>query len=96
MLEPNQYVNVKWNPNNINHYRSLGYKFTKFGGGTKTLKNYLIDKKIPLRIRESLPVLASGSEILCIFGVEISDKVRLDDTTKFAYVITGKSFADKK
>ena len=31
MLEPNQYVNVKWNPNNINHYRSLGYKFTKFG-----------------------------------------------------------------
>ena len=31
MLEPNQYVNIKWNPNNVNHYRGLGYKFTKFG-----------------------------------------------------------------
>lgn len=76
--------------------RKAGDTFTKFGGGTKTLKNYLIDKKIPLRIRDSLPVLASGNEILCILGVEISDKVKLDDTTKFAYIIAGKPLADKK
>lgn len=31
MLEPNQYISTKWSPNNIKHYRSLGYEFTKFG-----------------------------------------------------------------
>lgn len=76
--------------------RKAGDSFTKFGGGTKTLKNYLIDKKIPLRVRETLPVLASGNEILCILGVEISDKVKLDEETKFAYVISGKAIPNKK
>lgn len=76
--------------------RKAGDSFTKFGGGTKTLKNYLIDKKIPLRVRDTLPVLASGSEILCVLGVEISDKVKLDTETKFAYIISGKALPCKK
>ena len=59
-----------------------GDSFTKFGGGTKSLGDYLTDKKIPLRERASLPLLADGGEILAIFGVAISDKVKVDKETK--------------
>lgn len=31
MLIPNQYILVKWNPNNKSYYESLNYRFTKFG-----------------------------------------------------------------
>ncbi len=99
-LEPREnalMIDAKKVPENaVWRVRKAGDSFTKFGGGTKTLKNYLIDKKIPLRVRETLPVLASGNEILCILGVEISDKVKLDEETKFAYVIYGKAIPNKK
>ena len=56
-----------------------GDTFTKFGGGTKPLRKYLIDKKIPQRERDNLLLLACGSEILVICGVEIADTVKVDD-----------------
>ena len=59
-----------------------GDTFTKFGGGSKSLGDYLTDKKVPLRLRESLPILASGKEVLAIFGVAISDKVKVDKDSK--------------
>ena len=63
-----------------------GDVFTKFGGGTKSLKKYLIDKKIPQRNRDSLLLLASGSEILVVCGVEISDRVKVDDGAQPYYI----------
>jgi tRNA(Ile)-lysidine synthase len=71
-------------------FRKDGDIFTKFGGGTKKLKSYMIDKKIPLRLRDSIPVLASGNEVLVIAGVEISDKVKVEDVPS-AYKITVKT-----
>ena len=56
-----------------------GDMFTKFGGGTKSLKKYLIDKKIPQRQRDGLLLLASGNEVLVICGVEIADRVKVDN-----------------
>ena len=56
--------------------------FTKFGGGTKSLGDFLTDKKIPLRIRERLPVLADGNVVLCVFSVAVSDKIKVDDNTQ--------------
>lgn len=56
--------------------------FTKFGGGTKSLGDYLTDKKVPKRIRDSLLVLADGNDVLYISGVAISDKIKVDDSTK--------------
>lgn len=56
--------------------------FVKFGGGSKKLKSYLIDKKIPKRIRDNMPVLASGNEIYIIPGIEISDIIKIDEDTK--------------
>lgn len=62
--------------------RRDGDVFTKFGGGTKKLKEYLIDKKIPLSERDELLVVASGHTVYLIVGVEISDLIRVTDETK--------------
>ena len=70
--------------------------FTKYGGGSKALRSFLIDRKIPSRVRQQLPVLASGSEVYCVLGVEISDKVKIDETTKLAYEITEKELKGGK
>lgn len=68
--------------------REKGDMFEKFGGGSKPLRTYLIDKKVPSRLRDTLPVLADGKEILVILGVEISNKVKVDKTTKQVCSIT--------
>jgi len=73
--------NSKWRT------RKEGDTFTKFGGGTKPLNSYFIDKKIPARLRDKMPVLASGSEIYMVAGMEISDKVKTDHDTVEAYVV---------
>ena len=59
-----------------------GDRFTKFGGGTKGLGDYFTDKKIPVRIRARVPVVAAGNEILIVCGVEISDKVKVTAATQ--------------
>lgn len=72
--------------------RREGDIFTKFGGGTKTLGDYLTDKKIPLRLRGNLPVIASNGVILAVCGVEISDKIKAEniknDTTNLYKITT--------
>lgn len=73
-------------------FREDGDMFEKFGGGTKKLKSYLADKKIPQRIRNFLPVLAYESEIYAIAGVEISEAVRVEEGTKIAYQISVEYF----
>ncbi len=60
-------------------YREDGDIFEKFGGGgTKKLKSFLIDKKVPVRLRDFIPVLACGNEVYVIAGVEVSEKVKVD------------------
>ena len=60
-------------------FREDGDVFEKFGGGTKKLKSIFIDKKIPLRKRDYITVLASGNEVYVIAGVAISEKVKVED-----------------
>lgn len=65
-----------------------GDVFKKFGGGTKKAGDYFTDKKIPVRVRPQIPVIADGGEILIICGAEISDRVKITEKTKRAgYVI---------
>ena len=59
--------------------------FEKFGGGTKKLKSFLIDKKIPVRLRDYIPVLADENEVYVVAGVEISDKVKVDGDVPTCY-----------
>ena len=61
--------------------RRDGDTFEKFGGGTKKLKDYLIDKKIPSRERDGLLLVADGKKVLLIFGIEISASIKVDKGT---------------
>lgn len=67
--------------NAIIRFRRDGDVFTPYGGGTKKLKKYLIDKKIPNRKRDFLPLVCSGNKVLAICGVEISEFIKADENT---------------
>ncbi len=54
----------------------------KFGSGHKSLKRYLSDLKVPADERKRTIVIACGNEIFCVLGVNISDKVKVDNNTK--------------
>ena len=61
--------------------RKIGDKFKKFGGGSKGLGDYMTDMKIPLRLRDMLPLIAFNDEILAVCGIEVSDKIKTDEKT---------------
>lgn len=73
--------------NAVWRFREQGDIFTPFGGGSKSLKEYLIDKKIPQRLRDRIPVLAVDNEIYIVADIEISDKLRVDEGFKNLYKI---------
>ena len=56
--------------------------FKRYGGGTKSLGDYLTDIKLPLRLRDGLIVLAKDNDVYAIVGVEISDKAKIDKNTE--------------
>lgn len=72
--------------------RQNGDVFAKFGSGEKKLKEYFIDKKVPSRLREQIPVLAHQNQVFCVLGYEISDKVKVDQNTKSVYVVEYKKY----
>ena len=67
--------------------RREGDIFTTFGGFTKTLGNYLTNIKYPSRDRDDIPLIACGKEVLVICGVEISAKVKVDESTEDVYTV---------
>ena len=74
--------------NSVIRRRKNGDVFTKFGGGSKKLKDFLIDKKIPQHKRDDILLIAKGNEIYLIAGVEISDKIKVDKNSKMIYNVT--------
>ena len=56
--------------------------FTKFGGGSKKVKDYLVSKKVDSERRKTLPCLCCENVCLLIAGVEISEKIKVDQETK--------------
>ena len=71
-------------------YRS-GDKFKKLGAsGSKKLCDYFTDKKIEKRKRNSILVLASGSEVLAVLGYDVSELVKVEKTTKEIVVVSQK------
>lgn len=61
--------------------RREGDRFKRFKGGEKSLGDYLTDKGFPAHRRDNVPLIAVGSEVLIVCGVEISDKVKTDEST---------------
>ena len=50
--------------------------------GTKKLKEYFIDNKIPREMRDNIPLIAKGQEIVWIIGYKTSDKFKVTENTK--------------
>ncbi len=71
-----------------------GDRFAKFGGGTKSLGDYFTDRKIPVRLRKSIPLIARGNEILAVCGVEISDKIKITPSTRRIKYIYSDNFPE--
>lgn len=68
--------------------REAGDIFAPIGmKGTKKLKEYLIDEKVPREERDELKLIADGSEIVWIVGGRLSEKYKITDETSDAVVI---------
>ncbi len=50
--------------------------------GTKKLKEYFIDNKIPREVRSNIPLICIGNEVIWIIGYKISDKFKVTENTK--------------
>ncbi len=50
--------------------------------GTKKLKEYFIDNKVPREVRDKIPLITLGKEIVWIVGNKISDNYKVTDNTK--------------
>jgi tRNA(Ile)-lysidine synthase len=84
--------------NAVFRFREDGDKITVFGGGTKTLKKFFNEKKTPVEAREYLPLIAeeNGEEVYVVCGVEISEKVKITETTKQTlYIKIQKKIGEK-
>lgn len=74
-------------------FRKEGDKIERFGGGGKSLKKFFNEKKIPVKEREYLPLLAEkeNGEVYAVCGVEISEKVKVTgDTKRVLYIVTDR------
>ena len=71
--------------------------FPDSSSGKKSLKKYLIDRKIPLALRDQLPLVAMGNEVLAIFGVEIGDSLKITkETQNTAYLAVQTKLTEDK
>ena len=74
--------------NAVWRFRQEGDTFSPLGlGGTKKLKEYFIDKKVPQRMRSEIPVLAVGEKILIVADIEIADEIKVTNETKRYYKV---------
>ncbi len=77
------YVDADKIPENaVFRIRKEGDIFRPFGGGTRKLKEFLIDRKIPKRYRSAFPVLAVEKTVYFIANTEISDLIKVDKDTR--------------
>lgn len=69
-------------------FRQPGDMFSPIGmKGSKKLKEYLIDEKVPREERDELELIADGNEIVWIVGGRLSDKYKVTDNTSDVIVI---------
>ncbi|HEY9062176.1 MAG TPA: tRNA lysidine(34) synthetase TilS [Pseudobacteroides sp.] len=66
------------------------------GNGTKKLKNYFIDEKIPREERQKMLLVAKGNEIVWIVGNKTSDKFKVNENTKYILKLELKYDTDCK
>lgn len=64
------------------------YLIINASGGRKKIKDYFIDCKIPREIRDEIPLLCMGQEVLWVVGYRIGESWKVDAHTKEILEIT--------
>ncbi len=65
--------------------RNAGDMFSPIGfKGSKKLKSYFIDEKVPREERDSIELIADGKEIVWVVGKRLSEKYKITENTKEA------------
>ena len=67
---------------NIVIRRRLPGDFLEVNGGTKLLRRWFIDEKVPAGARAGVPLLADGSHIMWIVGGRMSDHYKVGPNTR--------------
>jgi tRNA(Ile)-lysidine synthase len=71
--------------------RKAGDKFMPFGmDGTKKIKDYFIDKKIPKEEREKIPLLTDDENIIWILGYATSEYYKVTEFTSRILIVDYK------
>lgn len=69
--------------------RQPGDTFVPYGmKGSKKIKSFFIDAKIPAYERQNFPLLVNKSEICCIFPLRVSENYKVTESTKKILMIT--------
>lgn len=68
--------------------RRPGDKFSKIGTGSKKFNDYLTNNKVDQDLRDKLPILVAGENVLVVLGDDISEKVKIDGNTDEIVKIT--------
>ncbi|MCC8137182.1 MAG: tRNA lysidine(34) synthetase TilS [Clostridiales bacterium] len=72
----------------LRNRRPGDYLVVNAQGGTKKLKEYLIEQKIPRDMRDQVLLLADGSHILWVIGWRISEAAKVTDETRQVLKVT--------
>lgn len=83
-ISPNQAMvdGDKLAPSLLVRNRRPGDRMRPLGAGEKKIKDILIDKKIPQSLREELPLVISGSKIVWLANVAVSEEFKVTEETK--------------
>lgn len=52
------------------------------GAGSKKLKEFFIDEKVPRALRDKIPIVTTGEEIVWVGGIRSDDRWRITDKTR--------------
>lgn len=79
------YVNydILQNKNLYVRNKKDGDKFIPFGmSGTKKVKQYFVEQKIPINERKTIPILCADDDIVAVIPYRISEKYKVTDNTE--------------
>ena len=63
--------------------RETGDRFVPYGlKGSKKLQDFLVDAKVPLDERDSVPIVESGGRIIWVAGLRVDDRAKVTEKTK--------------
>ena len=62
--------------------RMAGDRISVLAGGSKKLKDYMIDAKIPREWRDQIPLIVDGSHVMWVVGYRISEAYKVTQKTE--------------